>query len=159
MKTAAVCKSVSTLFLSLLATLVLAANLSAKSSVTPEQALADASFLTSRFPQWSVYRADGASMAPRFDENHLLLVQDAKGGELKPGMVALFRDAEGDLVAHTVISNDGTSLATRGLNNPSLDPVRIPYDSVVGVLVGTLAANAPFSDHHELTVALGKTYE
>jgi hypothetical protein len=159
MKNAAVSKSCKPLFLVLLtALLALAGTLEAKSSVSPERALADARAITAIFPQWSLYRADGISMAPRFDENHLLLVEEVSGQQIRPGMVALFRDAEGDLVAHSVIENDGITLATRGLNNRSMDPARIQYEDVVGVLVGTLAANAPFSDHHELQVALGKTY-
>ncbi len=132
--------------------------LEARSGVAPEQALRDAESLTRSFSDWSIYRGDGDSMAPRFDERHLLLVKPARQGEVKAGMIALFHDAEGDLVAHTVIGLTAEGIITRGLNNRHHDPQAIPHGAIVGVLVGTLAANAPIPGSFDLPVALGKTY-
>lgn len=159
MKTAAAPRLLKHLLLGLLGlALSLPAVLEARSSVAPERALADANRLLTRFSEWSLYRGTGDSMAPRFDANHLLFVKSVSGADLRPGMIALFHDAEGDLVAHTVLDNDGQTVATRGLNNAAADPLRIEHTAVVGVLIGTLAANAPFSADLDLPVALGKTY-
>lgn len=144
----------------LLGLLVLAASpLQAGWGVSPAQALEEARQIVADRNGWSIYRGDGHSMAPRFDATHLLIVKEADFGNLQPGMIALFRDAEGDLVAHTVSQCDDTGFTTRGLNNRRSDPVRIPGEALLGVLIGTLAADAAIPEAYPLPTALGKTYE
>lgn len=135
-----------------------AAQANAKWGVSPEQALHDARRIIAAHADWSIYRGDGVSMAPRFDETHILIVEKASVEALKPGMVALFHDAAGDLVAHTVIACDGAGIVTRGLNNDRQDPHPISGRAVVGVLVGTLAAHSPIPEAFALPTALGKSY-
>jgi len=130
----------------------------ARSGVTPERALEDAQRILTHFSDWTLYRVEGVSMAPRFESTHLLLVKPVNRDMLKPGMIALFHDDEGDLIAHTVISVDDAGIVSRGLNNRVHDPRPISSDAIIGVVVGTLAASSPIPESFGLPVALGKSY-
>ncbi|MDP0500402.1 MAG: hypothetical protein Q7P63_09905 [Verrucomicrobiota bacterium JB022] len=125
------------------------------SSVSPEQALSDAEQLASLRPDWSVFQAAGNSMEPFFGSNSLLIVQAVDTASLRPGMIAVYRDAEGDLVGHQVVSI-GAEILAKGANNAVIDPTVVRADNLVGIVVGML--HAADTQTTALQVVHGKRY-
>lgn len=125
------------------------------SSVPATQALRDAEMLASLRPDWQVYQAAGDSMEPFFGGNSLLLVQTARVESLQPGMIAVYRDAEGDLVGHQVVQA-GAEVVAKGANNTDRDPATITEANLVGVVVGMLHAADPVAS--SLPTVHGKRY-
>lgn len=129
-----------------------------KSSVSFEQALADAQKVTAMNPAWSVMRCAGISMDPFFGEDSLMLVEAVEIGKVREGMVIVYRDAEGDLVAHSVVSVTADGVIAKGFNNRSEDPHPVTSESLVGVAFGYLHTNGAHADASTLPVAIGKTF-
>lgn len=129
-----------------------------KSSVSFEQALADARQVTKMNPAWSVMRCAGISMDPFFGDASLMLVEAVDFAKVREGMVIVYRDAEDDLVAHSVISVSPDGIIAKGYNNRTEDPHPVTADSFVGVAFGFLHTNGDHSGASELPVAIGKTF-
>lgn len=145
--------------LSFLALILLATSLHAapQSAVSPAQALQDARQVVQARADWTLYRGAGDSMNPFFGENSLLLVAPISFPALQPGMIAVYRDATGSIVAHRVVSRTPGEAIARGFNNPADDPHTISADNLIGVTAGFLHASAPVNDD-SLPVAWGKRY-
>lgn len=130
----------------------------AKSGVSPEQAIADAKIIQKGHPTWNLFAGSGFSMDPFFGDNSLLFVEKTPISKMKPGMVAVFTDHQGDTVAHTVVRVTPEGLVTKGLNNSTIDPTPVTHERLIGAVIGRLEASASISSVADLPVALGKTY-
>lgn len=131
------------------------ANAAAPSSPVPfSKALEEAQKLASLDARWSVLRCDGDSMTPYFGPASLMIVQSASASELRPGMIAVYRDSENDLVAHSVVSVGEAGATLRGFNNARNDPDTVTDANLVGVVFGLIHSNGAGSG--EVPVAMGK---
>jgi len=127
--------------------------------VRGEQALREAEQITAMNPHWEVVRGQGHSMTPYFGEHSLLLVDRSTGGALRPGTVMLYRDRDGDLIAHKVVGTDDNLLIAQGLNNTNVDPAPVPRDAVEGVVFGVLHTSGIGEYARDLPVVTGKTWK
>jgi len=141
------------IFISLLATV---ASQAAMGPVSGEQALRDISRLTKLRPDMSVYHAQGDSMEPFFYADDLLLVTETSWDNLEKGQIAVFRDSEGDIVAHQVTKVRGDEAKTEGYNNRRSDREPLRPEAFIGVVAGVMHT-AGFADDSGLPVALGKS--
>lgn len=128
------------------------------SSVPFETAVKEATWLTSLYPTWNIYRGEGRSMYPHYGSHSLLIVNEAEISAVKAGMIVLFVDAEGDRVAHLVERTDAGELRTRGANNKSVDPAPVTADNFIGVVIGVMHTSRNSSPDTSIPVAIGKTY-
>jgi hypothetical protein len=106
---------------------------------------------------WTLYRGAGDSMLPHYGENSLMLVAPATVAGLRPGMLAVYRDAAGDLVGHMVTAASTVAANTRGVNAGRTDPEAIVADNLVGVIVGIFHTRAD-GTAAELPVVIGKRF-
>jgi signal peptidase I len=116
----------------------LAHGMTPTSSVPYAQAVADAQRVASLHPQWQVLKVSGESMEPEFGDASLLLVSRADMDMLHAGMVAVYRDATGDLVAHRLIAPTANGWIVKGLNNDRPDPGVVTAQNLLGVVFGVL---------------------
>jgi len=128
------------------------------SPVPYETALGEALRVAAMNPSWTVMRCEGDSMTPYFGEATLMLVQPARLADLRPGMIAVYRDSTGDMVAHNVISIENGSVTTRGVNNDRNDPESVNEANLVGVAFGLIHGSSAGEAGSSLPVARGKRF-
>lgn len=107
------------------------------SPVTFKQALQDAEYVASLNPNWIVFEAEGLSMNPHYSNNALVVVEKTDYDKLEPGMVVVYKDAEGDYVGHILQEKTDKGFIARGYNNPEEDPGLVTPSNLVGVLFAT----------------------
>jgi signal peptidase I len=130
---------------------------SQKSNISMEKALNEAQKIIATNSNWSVVRGAGESMSPFFSSHSLLLINKSTIDSLKNGMIVVYADESGDLVAHQVVKIDATGVWTKGVNNGSIDPSPVTAKNLAGVVFGTL-----FTKDNNLNASIptayGKTY-
>jgi hypothetical protein len=153
------------LSLALSALTPLTARATAPSSAVPfVQALADAQKVASTHPGWKVFQAKGQSMEPEFGSFSLLIATNADFSTLRPGMLVVYRDQSGDLVAHRLMAVTTEGWVVKGLNNDKADPGKVTRDNFQGVVFGSLNFKSGTenqmvaSDNTAPPVAFAKTY-
>ncbi len=159
MKTAAkkLCKKV--FFMLMMSTFIHLPNVSGgiRGVVDLDQAGRDLQSVVNRNPDLRIFAATGRSMAPFFDEYSLLLVRPVEIDTLKPGMIVVFRDNEGDLVGHRLVRDGYGNLRTRGHANSRLDEEPLSAERLVGAVVATFKTNAITAASGRYPVAVGKS--
>jgi len=108
------------------------------SGVPFKQALSDARQVAAMNPTWHVFAAHGESMEPQFGSASLLLVSESAYESLQAGMVVVYRDGTGDLVAHRLIQLTATGWVVKGVNNDRPDPGLVTAQNLQGVVFGIL---------------------
>lgn len=128
-----------------------------KSEVVAQQALEIAALGDGR----SVFRCEGDSMQPFFGPGSFALVREASFQDLKAGMVVIYRDREGDHVAHRLHSRQGEGWKAKGQNNRRFDPQAVSADNFVGVVYAVLHSRGDDASEMawfgEIPIALGKS--
>lgn len=133
-------------------------------NVPMAQAINDAQQAADQNAGWMVMLGDGRSMAPYYGKGSVLLVEKTDFSHLKPGMMAVFQDAEGDLVGHWLIRKEGAGWVTQGVNNAALDADLMTQGNYVGVIFGVLktagedATGVAYARQHNLPRVIGKSY-
>ncbi len=146
----------------LLATLILLANFATASvtNVPFTKALQAAEKIAAMKTNWQVMVGSGNSMAPLYSSNSVLIVENANYEELQAGMIVVYRDTSGDLVAHSLMTEDTNGWIAKGINNPKSDPEQVTESNLVGLIFGVFTADAApentIADNYE--VVLGKTF-
>ncbi len=113
-----------------------------KTTIPYQKALNDAVKVAAMKNTWTVMRGAGDSMVPLYGENSVLVVEKASFTELTAGMVAVYKDSEGSLVAHSLTAKTGSGWIAKGLNNRSQDPERVSAENFVGVVFGVFNASS-----------------
>lgn len=132
-------------------------------NVSMVRAIQDAEVVAAQNRNWRVMVGDGHSMAPYFHEGSVLLVDRARFDDLKPGMMVVFRDDEGDLVGHWLVSRIRGHWVTRGVNNKRHDPGFMSRPDYEGVVFGVLhssgqdAEGLAYAQQLSLPIVLGKS--
>ncbi|MCU0792172.1 MAG: signal peptidase I [Opitutaceae bacterium] len=106
------------------------------SSVALATALEDAHLLAS-IKGDSVVRVEGTSMLPYFDNGAVLVVRPAKVDALAAGMVVVYRNHLGELVAHRVERGTADGWVVRGANNAKADSTLVTAENLVGTVYAT----------------------
>ena len=110
-------------------------------SLPYKKAIRDAEKVAELSESWRVMRGVGNSMLPLYGENSVLLVEMTDFEYLGAGMIAVYRDAKGDLVAHQVRGRARDGWITQGINNRREDPSPVTTLNFVGTLFGVLNAS------------------
>jgi len=108
------------------------------SNVPFVQALTDARKVAATHEGWKVFLAQGKSMEPEFGGTSLLMAANTKFESLKPGMLVVYRDSVGDMVAHRLVERTEAGWVVKGLNNEKVDPGLVTAQNLQGVVFGTL---------------------
>jgi len=146
----------------LLATLILFGNIATASvtNVPFTKALQDAEKIAGMNKNWQVMVGAGNSMAPLYSSNSVLVVENADYEELQVGMIVVYRDASGELVAHTITAKNDNGWTAKGINNRNSDPEQVTEANLVGLIFGVFTADAApentIADNYE--IVLGKTF-
>ncbi len=142
----------------------LQATVAGKTPVSYQKAFDDAVKVAAMKNSWTVMRGAGNSMAPLYGDNSVLVVEKASFTQLSLGMVAVYRDSEGSLVAHTVTAKTDSGWVAQGLNNRGEDPERISKKNFVGVVFGVFNASQDWQQSktrpttEQIPVVYGKTF-
>jgi len=145
-----------------LATLILFGHIATASvtNVPFTKALRDAEKIAGLNKNWQVMIGAGNSMAPLYSSNSVLVVEIADYEKLQVGMIVVYRDASGDLIAHSLITKKENGWTAKGVNNRKSDPEQVTEANLVGLIFGVFtAAAAPentIADNYE--IVLGKTF-
>ena len=110
-------------------------------SLPYKKAIRDAEKVAELSESWRVMRGAGNSMLPLYGENSVLLVEMTDFEYLGAGMIAVYRDTNGDLVAHQVRGRARDGWITQGINNRREDPSPVTTLNFVGTLFGVLNAS------------------
>jgi len=137
------------IFVSLLAFCLILGNLvspaalaASPSEVSFAQALADARQVANLNTGWKIYLSEGESMRPQIDHDTLLLVAKTDYDKLSEGMLVIYRDSDGDLVSHRLITCTKDGWIAKGLNNYREDPGLVTRDNLQGVVFGMIKYQA-----------------
>lgn len=99
------------------------------------KALFDAEQVSALNSEWTVMGVRGRSMEPYFGENSVLVVGPAEIAVVRPGMIVIFEDGEGDLVSHKVMEVTEEGLRTMGYRNLRPDPELVTARNLRGVVI------------------------
>lgn len=96
----------------------------------------------------------GKSMEPLYAPNTAVVVKPIAYDDIKKGMTLVYRKANGRLVAHSVIGEDGRGYIVQGVNNDEADEVSVNERNIVGVIAAAYSANN--SGFHQMIATAGK---
>jgi signal peptidase I len=83
---------------------------------------------------WKIFMVKGQSMEPHFGGNSLLLAARTEYKDLHAGMLVVYQDGVGDLVAHRIIECTDKGWIAKGFNNDKVDPYLVTSDNLQGVV-------------------------
>jgi signal peptidase I len=107
------------------------------SAVPFETALADARRLADAKPGLSLVRVAGTSMLPYFGDGAVLVLRPASAAKLQAGMIVVYTNRDGEMVAHRLIAADGAGWIAQGYNNGRPDSTRVTDANLLGVVYAT----------------------
>ncbi|HTB62582.1 MAG TPA: signal peptidase I [Opitutales bacterium] len=108
------------------------------SGVLFSDALANAHKIAELDPTWELFMVKGQSMEPQFGANSILVAAQTKYSDLKVGMLVVYKDSTGDLVAHRIIQKNDNGWVAKGYNNDKTDPCLVTAQNLQGVVFGIL---------------------
>jgi signal peptidase I len=94
----------------------------------------------------------GSSMEPLYAPGTAIVVKEIAYDEIQKGMTLVYRKANGRLVAHSVIGEDGRGYIVQGVNNDEADEVSVNERNIVGVIAAAYSANA--AGFHQMIAAV-----
>lgn len=87
-------------------------------------------------------------MQPLYEPDTILVLQHLPFNELRRGQTALYRNREGRVIAHVLISRTRDGWRARGLNNHLHDMEPVLSENLVGVVIAAfkpMAGSRPVS--------------
>lgn len=133
-----------------------------RSDVPFSTAISDALHVAQQKPTWEVMVAKGDSMVPHYGDGSVLVVDALPFENLRPGMIAVFKDAAGDWVGHFIQARGAEGWITRGINNSRADAAELTESNYHGVIFGVLnsagadAAGLALAQGHGIPTVIGK---
>lgn len=91
-------------------------------------------------------------MRPYLGGNDLIIVEAIAFEALRPGMIIVYRDGEGDHVAHQVVGRENGQFRVGGLGNNASDPTLVSEENFLGSVVVILRADNQW--RHKITTSL-----
>ena len=114
-----------------------------RSNVGFRSAFFDALLVASQKEGRFVVQMGGESMLPFFGLGSLAVVQPLDPAQLRPGMIAVYRNRDGEFIAHRVIGHTDAGWQVRGLNNARADSEPVNGTNLQGVLYATFHTAGP----------------
>ncbi len=108
------------------------------SGVPYSEILAAAQKVTCLNTSWKIFVVKGDSMEPQFGKNSVILTAPTEFKDLRPGMLVVYQDSFGDMVAHRLIQNTAKGWIAKGYNNHDVDPGLVTSANLQGVIFGVL---------------------
>jgi hypothetical protein len=102
---------------------------------TEEIAWRRASEIAENVPGGFVLVGSGRSMQPLYDPDTILVLRHLPFNELQRGQTALYRNREGKVIAHILVSRTRDGWRVRGLNNRLHDMEPVLSENLVGVVI------------------------
>lgn len=127
----------------------IAAGANASHPFTPfsaEAALVDAHRLAAKREGSQVVRIEGQSMLPYFGDGSVLVTNQITTAELRPGMVVVYRNRFGEMVAHRVETLAESGWIVRGYNNDASDSTPVTDQNLVGVVYATFYSSGRITE-------------
>lgn len=116
--------------------------------VALEQVLADADALIAGRSGFSKVRVEGRSMLPFFGDGAVLVIKTMTSDKLKAGMVVVYRNRFGDMVAHRTLMATANGWTAHGYNNDEADSTIVNADNLIGVVYATLHSDGAQATVH-----------
>lgn len=124
-----------------------------------QKALSDAQHIASMNPNWILMEAEGNSMNPHYSSNDLIIIEKSDFDDLRPGMVVVYKDKEGDYVGHIILEKTPEGFIAQGFNNSNKDPQLVTKDNYIGTLFATFHyASHTRTAFSQFPIVYGKTY-
>lgn len=147
MKFAARLRSLAAIAVALAGTNVMrAAKTAPISPISFETALADAQALAALHPHMTVMRIAGVSMLPYFGSGSLVVVKKISPAHLREGMVVVYRNHFGEIVAHRLVARVEGGWQVRGWNNDRADSTIVNGANLLGVVYATFQSDGVLHD-------------
>lgn len=109
----------------------------ARSNVSFGNALADATLVVAQKDGRWLARTAGDSMLPFFGADSIAVIQRIDATRLREGMIAVYRNADGEQVAHRVVGRTATGWRVQGYNNDRADSTVVDGSNLLGVVYAT----------------------
>lgn len=109
-----------------------------------------ASSLADNLPGGFVLVGSGHSMQPLYESDTILVLRQVHYLDLRRGQTVLYRNREGKVIAHVLISKARDGWRARGLSNPTHDMEPVLAGNLVGVV---MAAFKPVTRSQPATFA------
>ena len=128
------------------------------------QALSDAQSVANMNSNWQVFMIKGQSMEPQFGKNSMLVINKCGFDALRPGMIVIYRDDSGDMVAHRLVEKTADGWIAKGQNNDKADPGRVTASNLQGAVFAIIHYKAGSDQLASVNpsikpeLALAKTY-
>lgn len=103
--------------------------------------LADAHRIAATNSNLQVLRIEGRSMLPFFGEGSVVIVKKIDAAGLRAGMVVVYKNRFGEMVAHRLVASTSAGWTAQGYNNTTADSTPVNQENLLGVVYVTLHSN------------------
>lgn len=119
--------------------------------------LADAHRIAANRADLQVLRIEGRSMLPFFGEGSVVVVKKIDAAALRTGMVVVYKNRFGELVAHRLIEATSRGWTAQGYNNTAADSTPVSQENLLGVVYVTLHSNGQAENATEVASLVSRT--
>jgi hypothetical protein len=81
-----------------------------------------------------VVRGDGLSMAPLYPSGTVLVIERVSYDQLKRGATVIYRNKEGQPIAHLLVAQSRNGWRTAGLGNEDIDDEFVGPENLLGIV-------------------------
>jgi hypothetical protein len=81
-----------------------------------------------------VVRGDGLSMAPLYPSGTVLVIERVSYDQLKRGATVIYRNKEGQPIAHLLVAQSRSGWRTAGLGNEDIDDESVGPENLLGIV-------------------------
>lgn len=114
-----------------------------KTNADTQLAAEHAEMVVEMKPGALIFHVRGESMPGYFGDSSIVVVEPVPFESVRPGMLVVYRSADGLYVAHKVIRRNEGSLTAAGTANPKVDPFPVVPEQLVGVVFCVIHASRP----------------
>lgn len=123
--------------------------------VSIDRGVSDAIAVAARNGEATVMRAEGDSMLPFFGKGAVLVVRPLVVEWVRIGMIVVYRNNEGERVAHRVTGETAEGWVVRGYNNDRDGSIRVTAANLEGVVYATFYANGRWTSPEIMAAVAG----
>jgi signal peptidase I len=120
-----------------------------------DRAGSDAMAVAARSGEATVMRAVGDSMLPFFGNGAVLVVRPLGVERVRTGMIVVYRNNDGERVAHRVTGETAEGWVVRGYNNDRDDSTRVAAANLEGLVYATFYSNGRWTSPEIMAAVAG----
>ena len=113
------------------------------SPVAIRDALTDAQALARTHDGARVMKIAGTSMLPYFGDGALVVVTPIDEAKLRAGMLVVYRNRFGEIIAHRLVARQDSGWQIKGYNNDQPDSTLVTDANLLGVVYATFYTSRP----------------